>query len=64
MLGVEAPSKASLPLPQQGELCMRVHSPWVGVCDPSWIDKHWDPCGPLVGCVAPQVEAPSDHCEG
>ena len=41
---------------------MREHSPLGDVCGPSWTYMHWDSSVPLVGSIAPQVEALSDHC--
>ena len=61
-LGAGAPGKISLLYPQQGGLCMRVHSPLVGECDPSSICRHWDPFNPLVGFVVLQVGAPFVQC--
>ena len=62
-LGAGAPDKASLPHPLQGVQCMRVHSPLVGVCDPSLTCMHWVPYESLVGFDALQVGSPSDYCE-
>ena len=53
--GAREPDKASLPHPQQGVLCMRVHLPLVGVCDPLLTCRHWAPCEPPVGSTALQV---------
>ena len=58
------PDKASLPHPQQAVLCMRVHSPLVGVCDPSLTFRHLVPYELPVGSTALQVGSPSDYCEG
>ena len=60
--GAGEPDKASLPHPQQGVLCMMVHSPLVGVCDPSLTCRHWAPCEPPVGSTALQVGSPSGWC--
>ena len=63
-LGAGAPDKASLLPPQQGGQCMRVHSPFVGECDPSLIFRHWDPFEPPVGSAVLRVGAPSVQCLG
>ena len=43
---------------------MRVHSPLVGVCDPSLICRHWNPFEPPVGSAPPQVEVQFVHSLG
>ena len=60
--GAEAPNKVSLPHPLQGVLRIRVHSPLVGVCDPSSIGRHWVPDEPPVGSAILQVGSSSDWC--
>ena len=61
--GAGEPDKASLPHPLQGVYWMRVHSPLVGVCDPSLTCRHWVLYEPPVGSTALQVGSPSDYCE-
>ena len=60
--GAGEPDKASLPHPLQGVLCMRVHSPLVGVCDPSLTYRHWAPFEPPVSSTALQVGSPFGSC--
>ena len=62
--GAGAPNKVSLPHPLQGVLCMRVHSPLVGECDPSLICMHWVHDEPPIGSAALQVGSSSDWCAG
>ena len=58
--GTGAPNRVSLPLPMQGVLCMRVHSPLEDGCDPSSIYMHSVP-GETPFCSAiPQVGSPFD----
>ena len=61
-LGAGPPNKVSLPHPRQVVLCRRVHSPLVGVCDPSLICRHLVSYEPSVGSTALQVGFPSDWC--